>query len=685
MTNNGNDASANGNGGGDEEAVLAVVDQPAAEEGQQQDQQQQLAISAAGDDGNPNETANGGNDDDDEMVVDAADAEDTAGENTLSSSSSRYSLRKRSRKPLLSIQDSINATLTTTTSTSGRGRKKQQQSYDPNAAGYINAANLTDRQFEKLLQEYEEKGERQRAQKKQRLERGYADDDYPYEPPAEGCPALDALPKEAIRLVFELLPSARSVFNLAYQSKYMLSFVEKRVSGMRMVVQCTKCRFFFNTCFYFCSSTHHRIHMYLPCCRAIILMQLSQNDIVIRATVLEDARKYSTTQRSLLSSIVQLVRKRSIHVPSPLRLLKLVNAKHCERGTDCFAFDLKKGAASRKNMSYYQPFGFAICSACAKDCCTKAPKIWQYRYDHWIRQERIDGKIVFHGWRGLFDPDKGSDLCIGPNGERIGPVIDGRHLQHIANVHPRDTEEQKNLFAAMKKQEYGEEGSDKMEAFDKACADLVQIYEEAEKERKERNSAFWDKWKEDNKVKNDAVAASKKAKLQPIIAALEEAVADAPLKDMALDFEWKDSPYCPIKFRYHFVKDSLGKLLSAPSSASQKKVKAACANIRRKLEILSTMTQAEGDDEDFFSLDFLTTAHQECSSPLRKKTLQKISEYCRSNLTGGMKGIIGGEHWYCGSNDANNTNDRFFALLEGGPEKYVDAGKTFTCFYRRSP
>ena len=235
MNNNGNDASASGNGGGGEEAAMAaVVDQPAAEEDQQQ--QDQLTISAV-DDGNQNETANNDDDDDDEeMVVDAEPAEETEGENVppSASSSSRYSLRKRSRQPLLSIQDIGNAA--TSTITGGRSSRKmqQQQSYDPNAAGYVNAANLTDRQFEKLLQEYEEKGERQRLQKKQRLERGYADDDYPYEPPAEGCPAFDALPKEAIQLVFELLPGARSVFNLAYQSKYMMSFVEKRVSGMRM-------------------------------------------------------------------------------------------------------------------------------------------------------------------------------------------------------------------------------------------------------------------------------------------------------------------------------------------------------------------------------------------------------------------------------------------------------------------
>ena len=178
----------------------------------------------------------------------------------------------------------------------------------------------------------------------------------------------------------------------------------------------------------------------------------------------------------------------------------------------------------------------------------------------------------------------------------------------------------------------------------------------------------------------DAAVATKKAKLEPIIAALEESVSDAPLKELALAFEWKDSRYTPIQFQYHFVKNSLGNLLSAPSSASQKKIKAACANIRRKLDILSATSQAEGDEGeaggDFFSLSFLSTARAETSSSLRKKSLKEISEYCRTNLTGGMKGIIGGGHrWH--ENDRNMTNDRFFDLLEGGPEKYVDAGELF--------
>ena len=127
-------------------------------------------------------------------------------------SSSRYPQRKR--KPLLLADSNSNSNSAVLPADGGAG------------AG----AALTDRQFEKLLARYEADGEAERAQKKLRLERGYGDDDYPYVPPAEGCPPLDSLPKEALQLVVELLPTVRSVFNLAFQSKYMLSFVEERVS-----------------------------------------------------------------------------------------------------------------------------------------------------------------------------------------------------------------------------------------------------------------------------------------------------------------------------------------------------------------------------------------------------------------------------------------------------------------------
>ena len=224
--NGGDDASANGGGGGGEDAAMVVVDQQPTAPGL-------LSAAAA------NNNGGGGNEEaeaveDEEMAEQQGENGDGVPNATTSSSSSRYSLRKRSRQPLLSIQDNSSKQTGPNSKTSRGGSKKQQQppSYQADAFGYVDTSTLTDRQFERLLAQYEEDGARKREQKKQRIERGYADDDYPYVPPPEGDrPAFDDLPKEAIQRVFEFLPTVRAVFNLAYQSKYMMSFVEERVSS----------------------------------------------------------------------------------------------------------------------------------------------------------------------------------------------------------------------------------------------------------------------------------------------------------------------------------------------------------------------------------------------------------------------------------------------------------------------
>ena len=195
-------AAGGGNGGGDEAGNAAAANQQ-----NQGNDGSNIEASAE----NPNGNQNG------EEAMDV----DTAATVAAAAPSSRYSLRKR--KPLLTVQGS-----NSTSAASGNSNSAVPTAAD--LFGYVNTAALTDRQFEKMLAQYEEDGVRERAQKKLRLERGYGDDDYPYEAPPEGCPPFSSLPKEAIQLVFELLPSVRSVFNLAFQSKFMLSFVEERVS-----------------------------------------------------------------------------------------------------------------------------------------------------------------------------------------------------------------------------------------------------------------------------------------------------------------------------------------------------------------------------------------------------------------------------------------------------------------------
>lgn len=240
----------------------------------------------------------------------------------------------------------------------------------------------------------------------------------------------------------------------------------------------------------------------------------------------------------------------------------------------------------------------------------------------------------------------------------------------ILGTHRGNTEKQKEAFGKLVEKEYGEEGSEKLEAYEKACKDLIEIFDEAESDL----DAWLDERRmierEERQRKHDETVAKRKEKLEPIIAALEAAVADAPHKELALAYQWNDSTWDTVSFKYLFVGETLGNLITAPSSASRKKLTAACADIRRKLVILS-------ESEDFISLSFLSSSIAQPGSPRIKRVKQKMLEHCqRTAYFSSLKSLVGAE-WYWSywpkavKKERNNINDRFFDLLE--KKQYYDA------------
>ena len=133
------------------------------------------------------------NNDETEMSTEenANEADATANTNTTSSSSgtgagttatSRYSLRKRSRQPLQSLLLAGDGNTTAVTATTIATAKNISTTA---TIGFTYADTMTDRKFERLLARHEERGAHERSEKRLRLERGYGDDDYPYQPPAD--------------------------------------------------------------------------------------------------------------------------------------------------------------------------------------------------------------------------------------------------------------------------------------------------------------------------------------------------------------------------------------------------------------------------------------------------------------------------------------------------------------------
>jgi hypothetical protein len=357
-----------------------------------------------------------------------------------------------------------------------------------------------------------------------------------------------------------------------------------------------------------------------------------------------------------------LVNDRAIHVPSPIRLLRLICAKRCERGANCWEYDLKTELSASKNVenSYLRPFGFALCSKCSSDIGVTLTSWW----NHWAR---LEDKIAKANWNQLLNPNNAADLVIGPNGENIGPRFNALQVLQMCATHVGDCDKQEEAFEALVKRLYGEDGSDELVAYEQTCGEFVQIYEAALSDLKAWEEAKENREREERKRRHEEAIAKKKKNLLPLISALEEAVANEPLKDLALDFEWQNSQSDPIKFACCFVSGPFGRMFEAPSSSTKKKLNAAFTTVRERLQILA-------DNEDFTSLAFLTPLI-DSNATWKKRFLQKVLTHCQEKNVNSLQGIVKSPRtWGSGRcTDRHNLNDDFFRMLD--EKKYFDASK----------
>ena len=212
---------------------------------------------------------------------------------------------------------------------------------------------------------------------------------------------------------------------------------------------------------------------------------------------------------------------------------------------------------------------------------------------------------------------------------------------------------------------YGEEGSDDVAAYEQGCTDFVRLNEVAQSDLEAWEEAKENREREERRRRSEEAIAKKRKNVEPLIKALEEAVADAPLKELALDFEWQNSQWDPIKFACSFVSGPFGRMLEAPSSCTKTKLKAAVATVRKRLQILS-------DNEDFTSFAFLAPLI-ESNVTWKKRFLQNVVTHCNGKNIDSLQGIVKGPRTLRGGRftDRHNLNDAFFRMLE--EKKYFDA------------
>ena len=248
---------------------------------------------------------------------------------------------------------------------------------------------------------------------------------------------------------------------------------------------------------------------------------------------------------------------------------------------------------------------------------------------------RTEEKILKIGGSKLFHPLAVAELMEGPDGEKIGPFLNARHIMQLSNSYRNDgIDAQKEAFGELCEEVYGKEGEERYDEFEKAAAQFVQYYDEAV-EALEVFYAKQDDGKEDNRK---AIIARKKETLVQILPILEEAVEELPdnIKALAMDYHWcEDDTNLPLRFSLPQVHQKLVTFIRAPSYASQKRVDDAVASIRETLNAFAS-------HPEFTSFSFLTAqaaeqqggseADRQLKLRLKQKLLNHVQQKDLTNL-----------------------------------------------------
>ena len=250
------------------------------------------------------------------------------------------------------------------------------------------------------------------------------------------------------------------------------------------------------------------------------------------------------------------VRCRSIHVPSPLRLLRLLCAKRCERGANCWEYDLKAQLSGAEGVNAgVRPYGLALCKTCGKDVGHKFT-YWNQPWREWEDKS----KICIHRWSRVINFARAADILTTPRGELVGPIIEAKDLNRIYVSHDEGTASQ-NAYNQLLIECYGEEGSEERTSYEEECSEFVGLFENAEEKLRIWLCRRENEKREKAQEKHDEALAKKKSSIEPILTALEAAVADSPLKNFALDFLRQYVSSEAVRFSYFFMRDAMGKLI----------------------------------------------------------------------------------------------------------------------------
>ena len=137
-------------------------------------------------------------------------------------------------------------------------------------------------------------------------------------------------------------------------------------------------------------------------------------EVVVKSSVYRGGNS-----REIMSDLVRRIEKRSIFLPSAVRMLRLINGRRCENLSDCWGYNLRTQKHTNLATAHYtsRPFGLCICKDCVKGLTTSIP------YSHFASSnERVDD-------RTLDVPFYDSQ------GKRQGPVVTTREIKQIEKAY----------------------------------------------------------------------------------------------------------------------------------------------------------------------------------------------------------------------------------------------------------
>ena len=253
-------------------------------------------------------------------------------------------------------------------------------------------------------------------------------------------------------------------------------------------------------------------------------MPLVTPEVVIRSAVFSNLRKRDKGNRKVMSNIMGYIGNRSIHIPSAHRILRLLNAKSCERGDRCWGKNLNTGKAMSLNQnSSHRPFGLAVCDKCVKFGTTKVP------YSHFSRFQQGE---AFHQWNLLMDPQR--DM---KTDDINGPLLEVLQLQQIENTYA-NIDDKRSALEGIVAKALTNGGRYCPIHYEEKAAAYHEMYENAEKEADEHVLAALERDQVEYIKRREDRIAKRMVRIRSIYASLEEILFDCPLKDVALDCTW---------------------------------------------------------------------------------------------------------------------------------------------------